>query len=195
MKKAFTLAEVLITLGIIGIVAVLTMPVLVANYQKKVIVTRMHKFYSAFNQALKLSEIDNGEISTWKFGTLYNKASNVIFYETYLKDYFKVIKQDTYYEMKMPIHGVRLFLADGSAVLIDNNWVNFYPVANKTAKMGKDVFSFNITANGLLPEGHGLSRGGLLLNCKEGTPNISAGSWCSALIMNDGWKIKDDYPW
>lgn len=34
-KKAFTLAEVLITLGIIGIVAALTMPSLIANYKKQ----------------------------------------------------------------------------------------------------------------------------------------------------------------
>lgn len=33
-KKAFTLAEVLITLGIIGIVAAITIPNLIANYQK-----------------------------------------------------------------------------------------------------------------------------------------------------------------
>ncbi len=35
-KKAFTLAEVLITLGIIGIVAAMTIPTLVADYNKKV---------------------------------------------------------------------------------------------------------------------------------------------------------------
>lgn len=35
MKKAFTLAEVLITLGIIGVVAAITLPTLIANYQKK----------------------------------------------------------------------------------------------------------------------------------------------------------------
>lgn len=37
MKKAFTLAEVLITLGIIGVVAALTIPTLVNNYRKKAI--------------------------------------------------------------------------------------------------------------------------------------------------------------
>ena len=36
-KQAFTLAETLITLGIIGIVAAMTMPALIANYQKKVL--------------------------------------------------------------------------------------------------------------------------------------------------------------
>lgn len=38
MKKiAFTLAEVLITLGIIGVVAAMTMPVLISNYRESVI--------------------------------------------------------------------------------------------------------------------------------------------------------------
>lgn len=35
-KIAFTLAEVLITLGIIGVVAALTIPTLMANHRKKV---------------------------------------------------------------------------------------------------------------------------------------------------------------
>ena len=35
MKKGFTLAEVLITLGIIGIVAAMTLPALVGRYKKK----------------------------------------------------------------------------------------------------------------------------------------------------------------
>lgn len=34
--KAFTLAEVLVTLGIIGIVSALTMPTIISNHQKKV---------------------------------------------------------------------------------------------------------------------------------------------------------------
>ena len=34
-KKGFTLAEVLITLGIIGVVAALTIPGLIANHRKK----------------------------------------------------------------------------------------------------------------------------------------------------------------
>ena len=34
-KKGFTLAEVLITLGIIGVVAALTMPALINSYEKK----------------------------------------------------------------------------------------------------------------------------------------------------------------
>ncbi len=46
---AFTLAEVLITLGIIGIVAAMTMPALVGKYQKKVLEVRLKKAYSVIN--------------------------------------------------------------------------------------------------------------------------------------------------
>ncbi len=49
-KKAFTLAEVLITLGIIGIVAAMTMPVLIAKYRSKVLETQFKKRYSEVSQ-------------------------------------------------------------------------------------------------------------------------------------------------
>ncbi len=52
--RGFTLAEVLITLGIIGVVAALTIPVLMNNYQKSEYVTKLKKFYSQFNQASTL---------------------------------------------------------------------------------------------------------------------------------------------
>ena len=51
--SAFTLSEVLITLGIIGIVAAMTMPVLIANYQKQVQVAQIKKVYSTFSQGIK----------------------------------------------------------------------------------------------------------------------------------------------
>ena len=51
-SNGFTLAEVLITLGIIGVVAALTMPALIGNYQKKEITTRLKKTYSIVQQAI-----------------------------------------------------------------------------------------------------------------------------------------------
>ena len=46
MKKAFTLAEILITLGIIGVVAAMTIPTLVANYRTKALKSGFKKSYS-----------------------------------------------------------------------------------------------------------------------------------------------------
>lgn len=59
MKKAFTLAEVLITLGIIGVVAALTIPTLVNNYRKKQFETGLKKEYSVLLQALDMYKQEN----------------------------------------------------------------------------------------------------------------------------------------
>lgn len=52
-KFGFTLAEVLIVLGVLGIVASMTIPTLVANSEQKVEVTQLKKFYTVFSQGLK----------------------------------------------------------------------------------------------------------------------------------------------
>ena len=51
--KAFTLAEVLVTLGIIGVVSAMTVPTLMQNYQRQSYVTQLHKVYNELGQALQ----------------------------------------------------------------------------------------------------------------------------------------------
>lgn len=69
-KKAFTLAEVLITLGIIGIVAALTMPTLIGNATATRYKTHFKKTLSVLNQAVKLSAAnDDIDFATdWEYG-------------------------------------------------------------------------------------------------------------------------------
>lgn len=57
---AFTLAEVLITLGIIGVVAALTLPSLIANYRKNVLATQFKKSVSIISQAILLTKTEIG---------------------------------------------------------------------------------------------------------------------------------------
>lgn len=57
-KCAFTLAEVLITLGIIGVVAAITIPSLMAATQEASLVPKVKKTYSTLAQALKLASND-----------------------------------------------------------------------------------------------------------------------------------------
>ncbi|MDD3238016.1 MAG: type II secretion system protein [Candidatus Gastranaerophilales bacterium] len=52
MKKAFTLAEVLITLVIIGVIAAMTIPSLLNNTNKEETKTAVKKAYSALSQAI-----------------------------------------------------------------------------------------------------------------------------------------------
>lgn len=53
------MAEVLITLGIIGVVAAITIPSLIANFQEKVLVTQIKRSYSELENALKVYAYEN----------------------------------------------------------------------------------------------------------------------------------------
>ena len=58
--SGFTLAEVLITLGIIGIVAAMTLPVLTKKYQEVVLRNQFKKGYSMLSQAVIKAQSDWG---------------------------------------------------------------------------------------------------------------------------------------
>lgn len=61
MKRGFTLAEVLITLVIIGVIAAFTIPVLHANYTEKEKVSKVKKNYSILGNAITRVKIDGGD--------------------------------------------------------------------------------------------------------------------------------------
>ena len=71
-RVAFTLAEVLITLGIIGIVAAMTIPTLIANYQKKQTVSKLKQTYSIISQALTMAQAEHGDTTTWEVNGIYD---------------------------------------------------------------------------------------------------------------------------
>lgn len=56
----------LITLGIIGIIAAMTMTALISKYQKKVVVTRLKAAYSQINQALVMAQSQYGDTENWE---------------------------------------------------------------------------------------------------------------------------------
>lgn len=131
MNKAFTLAEVLITLGIIGIVAAMTMPSLVGKYRQKTIETRLEKFYSAANQAIKLSEVKNGPKESWPRCTdgLQTETSTSIdcesWYNIYLKDYLKTTRVEHFDDK---YQNTAAWFADGSVMVIKSGYdIFFYP--------------------------------------------------------------------
>ena len=70
-RVAFTLAEVLITLGIIGVVAALTFPAVITKYQKKQTATQLKKVYATLSQAIEHAKADYGDVSTWGLGEAY----------------------------------------------------------------------------------------------------------------------------
>ena len=87
IKKAFTLAEVLITLGIIGVVVAMTLPILISNYKKNLAVERLKSTYSIINQAFSHSIADNGPAEYWDYN-----LSTTDFYARYYAPYIEGVK-------------------------------------------------------------------------------------------------------
>lgn len=59
IKLAFTLSEVLITLGIIGVVSAMTIPTLISKYQKHIVEANLQESYSIIQQVMKYTEYDD----------------------------------------------------------------------------------------------------------------------------------------
>lgn len=103
----FTLAEVLITLGIIGIVAAMTMPILIGNYKKHVTVVQLKKAYTVLSQMVLRSQEDNG--SAFFSNSQVDAATTKNFFEQYWLPYFNnpvVSSENTYpYGVDSPFTG------------------------------------------------------------------------------------------
>ena len=178
IKKGFTLAEVLITLGIIGVVVALTLPTLIQNYQKFVTVNRLKKEYSVISNAFVTSQAENGEMNTWGMGNLGNTNDGVEilipFYQNYIVKYLDVvddcglncIKQK--HVKRYRLNGATwnwynpgwyiIYLKDGAVIafMTDNNsvvWstVRIYVDINGDRGpniSGKDIFTILLETNG-----------------------------------------------
>ncbi len=221
-KTAFTLAEVLITLAIIGVVAVLTVPTLVSNYKKKTIETKLVRIYSLMNQAISLSEIENGPKETWNF-----ESDN--FWDTYFDNYIKSIKKE---DVRGASNTFKcIYFADGSMLMLKtshyisddgsfireagkNNDFYLYPEAkNFNIETYLDEYGINLFSFKFAPNLEGFHKGkgfevylqGIdttenleeqLINGYYGCnkDNTRTRNYCTALIKHNNWKIPDDYP-
>ena len=198
-KTAFTLAEVLITLGIIGVVAAMTMPSLITNYRVKETVSKLKKVNTTFNNAFLQAKEENGEISDWGLsnstldtdtddGSIANSNYGRDKFLEILSRHLKTISMCKYSDNSCEVYrptnlqgdidnsdsySNRLVLADGTIIghlylnntACNTNWGSgalsqscgsFKVDLNGSKKpnmYGKDIFQFDITANGIVPSG------------------------------------------
>ncbi len=176
MKKiGFTLAEVLITLAIIGVVAAMTIPTLIANYQKKATATKVKKAYAEIAQAIKLAQADFGDPNNWQLVKYTNNEAenSKWFVDTYLRPYLKITRDcgtgsEANTNCNMASSGAysyNFILSDGVGVSIANysylSNISFTLTTNlnKNRIKGRDYFGFvmlrgNNMSKGLLPYGY-----------------------------------------
>ena len=248
------MAEVLITLGIIGVVASMTISSVITTFRKQQTVAMLKKAYTEINQALHMAIAEHGAMDTWTLQYFSTSTErNVYFFESYLKPYLSLL------HYKMPSSKA---CWPEDVYTMDNKKITYWINSNTTARgcfasvagytvyfwahgtgqgawfivdvnglkrpnvLGRDIFPFlaswgnedllKISGEayklGVYPLGlhleNTLSRNELLegsssvigstaryANCKYGTNKTYAGGFCAAVIMMDGWEIKDDYPW
>jgi len=206
-KEGFTLAEVLITLVVIGVIAALTVPVALQNHRKQEVVTRLKHASSLLGQANSRAFVDYGDASINREGFTANDPDAALeMFNKYYVPYISFIK------VEKGEKGVWGYLANGSILYFrrtywngQQNWANTYLVVciNKKAKdkinendnsswagNGKDSFLFYTT--GTVPTytfGHSTREQRL-----EGCKNHTSVEACTALILEAGWQIPDDYP-
>ena len=204
-NKAFSLAEVLITLVVIGVVAAIKIPTLMVNFQKEKTVIKLKKAYSTLYNVYNLSVSHNGPVDQWDFGkNTYDWNVSREFLNKYFVPYVKTARETTYKvggkapKQYILINGievdadVRETTAD---LILDLNG------GKKPNRRGRDIFVIRLSkAPNYKPFGFAgavYNRSGIINNT-HGCKHSAAGNtytYCGALIHADNWQIKDDYPW
>ncbi|MGN0030725.1 MAG: prepilin-type N-terminal cleavage/methylation domain-containing protein [Candidatus Gastranaerophilaceae bacterium] len=175
LKRGFSLAEVLITLGIIGVVAAMTIPNLITEHQKKVTVTKLLHAISVLNQAYRVAYDDVGEINEQEAKSIGPKE----YFNKYWAPYIKTAHICTNYSncgyktntpfyffngKKAPltlVHntaGISFYTAEGFLYIIrvsagNNNAANGAIIvdingSHKPNKYGRDVFMLTRMVDG-----------------------------------------------
>ena len=91
-KNAFTLAEVVITLSIIGITAAIVIPAIIKNETEKITVVKVKKMYSTLTNAYTQAQIENGPVYSWDIGTSEGSADGAKIIVSRIKPYLKIKK-------------------------------------------------------------------------------------------------------
>lgn len=141
-KKAFTLAEVLITLGVIGVVAAMTMGTVSLKFEKMQTAVKLKKFYNIMTQATNQAILEHGDWRYWDYS-----LTGENFYKRYYKNHLPILSE------KVANGGrtVHIKLKDGTCAYFNYNTssrvsiANFYWGINTTCgkgdtRQGRQVF-------------------------------------------------------
>lgn len=179
-KKGFTLAEVLITIGIIGMVATMVYQVLSGNIKDKVTTARLKKTYSTLQQALLKAVAENGPVDSWGISMEPGLGGEKILLRNigkhlsttkvcengvgcYPNRTYKNIDGSNYVNWNILSDRSAAILADGTMVMFNTSSASGYSDfgqvyvdingAQPPNQVGVDFFYFYIFQNTLIPAG------------------------------------------
>jgi type II secretory pathway pseudopilin PulG len=214
-KKAFTLAEIVIILGIIGIVSALTIPTLITKCKRIVLDKQFRKAYSQLSQAIKLWQEEETEDlwSTYYQATGFTEKGNEMrnaFYKylkgSYLPQNISTSKYPYYTSAKnstTKIHACPGSCcynpANNGAFLTDDNVMYFVCATSKVItfaidingynkgpnKWGIDFFNFEIDSNNKLYAPEELYYGCKAYDSHQHNTGGNDGMACSYYALKD----------
>ncbi len=219
-KLAFTLAEVLITLGIIGVVAAMTMPALINNTQNKELQTALKKGYSEIMQAFELMKQDVGteilpaDYPIRTFAPVYKEYFKKVYYSSSAgmvstdtdveTDYAALEVYKSYNGSRALVRNYfddgQIILPDGALILIDNSSYNILisidvnGIKKGPNIFGRDLFTFEITREGkLLPGGADGTSYIETKYCSKNSNDALNGIGCTVKALSDPNYFKRRY--
>lgn len=116
-KNAFTLAEVLITLGIIGVVAALTLPSVVNNIKSRELHTSFKKCYSVLSQVVLKMREDMGDLDPLIIEQEFADGGNAPIMKEKMRSYLNCAKIPQNGEDLFPNHNNRNYKTYNNAEL------------------------------------------------------------------------------
>ncbi|MDT3388750.1 MAG: prepilin-type N-terminal cleavage/methylation domain-containing protein [Bacteroidota bacterium] len=217
MKKfGFSLAEVLITLGVIGVVAALTIPSLYGNYQKKQYATALKKDYTTVMQAFRrmVEDEDAEDILSTEFSDLVNAyGDNSSSFTQYITKYFPNAKyisgtasykyrigHSTYTGIHSPYHYKRIDLPDTTYYFSSQgyDYNHYWNSSSKRSVNGYGAVYVDVNGANKGPNRVGVDFFGFYYdselqyypNSGSSCTGSSGALSCFRKVMDDGWEIK-----
>lgn len=224
-KLAFTLAEVLLTLGIIGVVVVLTIFALVGKYSDMQRSVALKKAYTNLSQAILMSQQEHGELADWDRAP-YHRKGMLEWSNEYIFKYMKKVTacEGGNNQLKCPTDGDKICKAHNGecgginwrmAIYVLADGENIYIFSGGNPVAGKSSFlHILVDTNGVKKPnvfGKDVFVFGLALNAGAGKSLKGFGcpfsrdmaltrcknnsETCACLLELDNWEFKSDYPW
>lgn len=171
--NSFTLAEMLIVMAIIGIMAMLAIPTVIKTTRDREYADMLNKAYNKIESALILNKILNIDVSSYEIYAISNDMDSQELYQLF-KEKLKVLRDCGYTDVgcfgESNLTGYKIRLISGEGILTNNDFRgNYDPVDNKNGilgaayididgptgpnKPGIDQFGFYTTYKGLIPMG------------------------------------------
>lgn len=216
----FSLAEVLVTMGIVGVLSIMLLPMMKNNYEAHVTEARTKAAYNAIMQATSLSK---------NAGSLYLGDSPSTWYRRYIQGNIQLAKDcgatAKCWHASQSLAGDNLSftnirkkysftMLNGVDVIVfsTNKQLQSYGINTKYLSdenegiglyfdingedlpniIGQDIYVMVWNGKTLVPAGNNMQSQNIRSNCNKSATGSTSGRFCLQYMMDNGWKVNKE---